>query len=65
MVHIFKGIRNTFEHFEWNVWDIGIQRFLDFGDTCAKCYVILGIHFQIFSRICDIGNPASRASSMR
>ena len=60
---IFKGIRDTFENFEWNFWDKGIQRFLDLGDTCSKCYMILGIFFfQIFAGIWDTGDPPSRAS---
>ena len=37
-VHLFKGIQDTFEHFELNFRDKGIQRFLDFRDTCSKCY---------------------------
>ena len=28
---------------------LGIQRFLDFEDTCWKCYMILGILFKIIS----------------
>ena len=63
MMHLFKGIRDTFENFEWNFRDIGIQRLMDFGDTCSKCYMILGILFQIFSGIWDIGDSPSRASA--
>ena len=33
MVHLFKGIQDTFENFKWNCRDIGIQRLMDFGDT--------------------------------
>ena len=40
MVHLFNGIRDTFENFEWNFRDIGIQRLIDFGDTCSECYMI-------------------------
>ena len=29
----FKGIRDSFKILEWNFRDIGIQKFLDFGDT--------------------------------
>ena len=36
--------------------------FLDCRVTCSKCYMILGIFFQIFSGIRDIGDPTSRAS---
>ena len=50
MVHLFKGTQNTFENFEWSSRDIGIQRFLDFGDTCSKCYMILGILSKYFKR---------------
>ena len=50
----FKRIRDTFENTEWNFRDTWIQSFLDFGDTCSKCYMILGILFQIFSGIQDI-----------
>ena len=46
MVHLFKGVWDTFENFEWNFRDIGIQRFLDLGDICSKCYMILGIFFS-------------------
>ena len=35
IVHLFKRIRDTFENFEWNFRDIGIQRFLDFVGTCS------------------------------
>ena len=41
---------------------LGIQRFLDFGDTCSKCNMILGTRFQILSGIWDNGDPISRAS---
>ena len=51
---------------EWDFRDIGLQRFLDFVDICLKCYMILGISFQIFLGIRDIGDPApSRASFIR
>ena len=34
-MHLFKGIWDTDEKKnEWNFRDIGIQRFLDSGDTC-------------------------------
>ena len=36
MMHLFKGIWDTFENFEWNFIDIGVHRFLDFGDTCSN-----------------------------
>ena len=39
-MHLFKGIHDTFENFEWNFRDIGIQRFLDLGDICSKSYMI-------------------------
>ena len=50
-MHLFKGIWDTFENFEWNVRHTGIQRFLDFWDTFSKCYMILGILFKIISGI--------------
>ena len=33
MVHLFKGIRDTFENFEWKFRDIWIRMFLDFEDV--------------------------------
>ena len=36
--------------------DIGIHRFIDFGDICSKYYMILGILFQIISGIRGIGD---------
>ena len=62
MMHLFKGIRDTFENFEWNFRDVGLQRLIDFGDTCSKCYTVLGILFQIFSGIMGTPPPPSRAS---
>ena len=62
MVHLFKRKWDIFENFEWNFRDIGIQRFLDLGDICSKCYMILDIFFQIFSGIRDIGDSPYRAS---
>ena len=59
-MHLFKGERDTFENFEWNFRDIGIQRFLNFGDTCSKCYMILGILFNIISGIRDTRDPLPR-----
>ena len=57
MMHLFKEIWDTLENFEWNFRAIGIERFPDFGDTCSKCYIILGILLQIFSGIRDIEDP--------
>ena len=52
----------------WKNWmefrDIGIQRFLDFGDTCWKGYMILGILFKIISGIRDTGDLPSRVSKL-
>ena len=42
-MHLFKGIRDTFENFVWNFRDIGIQRFLDFVDAFSEYYMVLGI----------------------
>ena len=53
------SFRDTFEHFEWNFRVIGIQRFLDFGDTFSNCYIILGILFKISAGIQAIGDPLS------
>ena len=64
MVHLFKGIWDTFENFEWNFRNIRIQRFLGFSDTCSKCCMVLGILFQIFSGILGTGDPTSRTSKM-
>ena len=30
-MRLSKGIRDIFENFEWNLRDIGIQRFMDLG----------------------------------
>ena len=42
MVQVYKGIdlQDTFENFEWNFRDIWIQKLVDFGDTCSKCYMM-------------------------
>ena len=61
-MHLFKGIQDTFENFEWDFRDTGIQKFLDFRDICSKCYFILGILLKIISGIRDTGDPPSRAS---
>ena len=50
-----KGYGILLKKTEWNFRDIGKQRFLDFWDTWSKCYMILGILFQIFSGVPDIG----------
>ena len=31
MMHLFKGIQDTFENYEWNFRDIEIQSILDLG----------------------------------
>ena len=59
-MHLFKRIWDTFENSEWNFRDIGIQSFLDLG--IFVCYMSLGILFQIFPGIRDIGDPTSKAS---
>ena len=62
MVHSFKGIRDTFEYFELNFWDIRKQRFLDFGDICSKCCMILGYFSKYFQGYC--GPPFQGLKSM-
>ena len=57
MVHIFKGIPDTFESFEWNFRDIGIRRFLDFGVTCTNYYTILRILSKYFQGYGILGTP--------
>ena len=52
-MHLFKGIRATFENFEWNFRYIRIQRLLDFWDTCSKYCMILGILFKVTLGIRD------------
>ena len=55
---IFKGILDSFEILERNFRDIGIQKFLDFGDTYSILYmIILGILFKIISGIQDNRDP--------
>ena len=59
-MYLFKGIRDIFENFECNFRGFGVQTFQDLGDTCSKCYMILGILFKIISGIRDTGDPLPR-----
>ena len=54
-MYLFKGKRDTFDNPEWNFRDIGIQWFLEFGNTGSKCCMIF-LLFQIYG-IRDIVDP--------
>ena len=57
-MHLFKGIQDTFENFEWNFRDIGIQRFLDFWRYLFKMLYDFKDTFQNnFSDTGYWGNP--------
>ena len=56
-VNIYIGIRDTWINFR----DMGIQCFLNFGDTCHIYFRDVGYFFQITKKMWDTWTP-SRAS---